>query len=127
MRRGEQSSAQARRAINALEHGAGRAFAICAGDVNETKLILRMARQRSELEGVFQTELRAEQTQVVKELDGFGISHFEIYLSAFDGESDVVVRLVSGLDVRWPLAPAVFLAVAADAVNHITFFPMMIT
>ena len=70
MRRGEQPDAQSRRAINAFEHGAGRAFAVGAGDVDEAEFFLRIARQRGELEGVFQPELRAEQTQAVEKLDG---------------------------------------------------------
>ena len=75
MRRGEQPDAQSRRAINAFQHGAGRAFAVGAGDVDEAEFFLRIACQRGELERVFQPELRAEQTQAVKKLDGFGVSH----------------------------------------------------
>jgi hypothetical protein len=84
VRRGEQPDAQAGRAINAFQHGAGRALAIGAGDVDETEPVLRLARQRGELERIFQPQLRAEQTQVKEKLDGFRISHggnFEDYRS----------------------------------------------
>ena len=77
MRRGEQSDAQAGCAINAFEHGAGGAFAVRAGDVDEAQFFLRIARERGEFEGVFQSELGAEQTQAVKKLDGFGVGHFK--------------------------------------------------
>src|ERR1051325_8155037 len=60
MRRGEQAHAQSRRAINAFEHRARRAFAIRAGDVDEAELVLRIARLRGELARVLQPELRAE-------------------------------------------------------------------
>ena len=75
MRRGEQPDAQPRRAINAFEHRAGGAFPVRTGDVNEAQLVLRIARQRRELEGVFQPQLQTEQAQVVEEPDGFGVGH----------------------------------------------------
>ena len=71
MRRGEQPDAQSGRAINAFQHGAGRAFAVGAGDMDETQLFLWIARQRGELKRVFQPELRAEQTQAVEKLNCF--------------------------------------------------------
>ena len=73
MRRGKQANAQSRRAINAFEHGACRAFAVRARDVDQTKFLLRIARERRELARVFQTELRAEPAQVVEESNGFGV------------------------------------------------------
>ena len=75
MRRGEQPDAQAGRAIDAFQHGAGRALAIGAGDVDEAEPVLRLTRKRGELEGVSQSELRAEQTQAKEKLDGIRISH----------------------------------------------------
>jgi hypothetical protein len=47
MRRGEQAGAPSRRAVNALQHRAGRAFAVGAGHVNEAQPRLRIARQCS--------------------------------------------------------------------------------
>src|SRR5205823_6416701 len=76
MRRREKSDAQTRRAINAFEHRAGRAFAVGAGDVNEAQFLLRIPGQRRELECVFQAELQAKQAQVVEKLDGVAISHW---------------------------------------------------
>ena len=75
MWRGEQPDAQAGRAVNAFEHGAGRAFAIGAGDVDEAEFFLRITRECGQLECVFQPELRAEQTQAVKKLNRFGVGH----------------------------------------------------
>lgn len=78
MRRGEQPDAQAGRTINALQHRAGGAFAVRAGDMDEAQLRLRIAAARRQPERVFQPEIRAEQIQPVKKLDGFGIIHDEI-------------------------------------------------
>src|SRR5665213_1627102 len=75
MRRGEQPDAQSGCAINAFEHGAGRAFAVRAGDVDEAEFFLRIAGERGERARVFQPEIRAEHLQAVKKLDGFGIIH----------------------------------------------------
>ena len=75
VRRGEQPNAQSRRTVDAFEHRAGGAFAIRASDMNETQSVLRISRPRRELECVFQAQLQAEQTQIVKKPDGFGISH----------------------------------------------------
>ena len=75
MRRGEQPDAQTCRAINAFQHGAGGAFAVGAGDMDEAELVLRVSGQNRELQSVFQPELRAEQTQVVEKLNGFGVGH----------------------------------------------------
>ena len=75
MRRGEQPDPQSGRAINAFEHRAGRAFAVRSGDMDEAQFFLRIARERGEMERVFQPEIRAEHLQAVKKLDGFGISH----------------------------------------------------
>ena len=72
VRRGEQADAQARRPVDALQHGAGGAFAIGAGDMDKPELVLRIARQRSQLERVGQAELRAEPAQAIEELDGVG-------------------------------------------------------
>jgi len=73
--RGEQPDALAGRTIDAFQHGAGRAFAIGAGDMDEAEPVLRVARQRCQLKCVFEAKLRTEQTQAVEKLDGFGISH----------------------------------------------------
>ena len=78
MRRGEQAGAQACCAVNAFEHGAGRAFAVSAGDVDEAEFFLRIAGERGEFTRVLQPEIRAEHLQAVEKLDGFGISHSKI-------------------------------------------------
>src|SRR6185312_2549878 len=75
MRRGEQANAQTTRAINALEHGARRAFAVRAGDVDETELAMWIAGEFREPESIFQPKLRAEDAEAVEELDGFGVGH----------------------------------------------------
>jgi hypothetical protein len=46
--------------------------------VNEPEPVLRITRQRGELARSFQTEYRAEQTQAVEKLDGFGIIHSKL-------------------------------------------------
>lgn len=43
--------------------------------MDEAKLVLRIARQCSEFECVFQTELRAKEAEVVEKLNGFGVVH----------------------------------------------------
>lgn len=70
MRRREQAHAQTGRAINALQHRARRTFAIRAGDMDETKFLLRIASERCELERRFQTKVRAEDLEALEELDG---------------------------------------------------------
>ena len=75
VRRGEQADAQAGGPIDALQHGASGTFAVGAGDVDKPEPVLRIARQRSQLERVSQAELRAEPAQAVKELDGDGVGH----------------------------------------------------
>ena len=77
VRRGEQSHAQSGRAVDAFQHGADRAFAVGARDVDEAQLPVRIARQRGEPPGAFQPEMRAEQLQAVEKLDGFGVGHAE--------------------------------------------------
>ena len=49
-------------------------------------------------------------------------SRREFYRLSFDGKSNVVVCFVSGLDTHWTLAPAIVFTIAANAINHITFF-----
>ena len=95
MRRSEQSDAQSRCAINAFEHRAGRAFAIRAGDVDEAEFFLRMPGERGKLERVFQPEIRAENLQAVKKLDGFGIIHALIasQMSKFFATTKVLIRI----------------------------------
>ena len=78
MRRSEQADAQAGRAINAFEHRARRTFAVRTGDVDETELGLRIARQRGEFARVFQPEIRAKHLQAVEKLDGFSVGHVVI-------------------------------------------------
>jgi hypothetical protein len=43
--------------------------------VNEPELVVRIAGEFSELEGIFQAEPRAEDAEAVEELDGFGVGH----------------------------------------------------
>jgi hypothetical protein len=78
MRRSEKPDAQSCRAINALQHRARRAFAIGSRDMNETKFVLWISRQRSKFEGVFQPQLRSKHPKLVEKLNGFGIVHEEI-------------------------------------------------
>ena len=94
MRRSEKSHTQSRSAVDTFEHGTSGAFAVGTSHVDEAELLLRIARERGELEGVFQPELRAEKAEAVEKLDGFGIGHVRLGSSAFDGEGDVVVGLV---------------------------------
>ena len=75
MRRREQPHTQSRRAVNAFEHRARRAFAIRAGDVDETELVLWIARARGERTRSFQSKPRAKKSKAVKELNGFGVCH----------------------------------------------------
>ena len=76
--------AQARLTVDAFQHGAGRAFAVRAGDVDEAELVLRVASERGELARRFQTEVRAEDLQAVKKFDGGKVSQpFFILHSAF--------------------------------------------
>ena len=49
--------------------------AVGAGDVDEAEFVLRIAGQRGEPARVFQPEVRAEQLQPVKKLDGSGVGH----------------------------------------------------
>ena len=74
MRRSEQTDPQAGRAVNALQHGARRTFAVRASDVNETEFLLRIAGQRGKLERVFQPEFCAEQAERIKKFNGGGVS-----------------------------------------------------
>src|SRR5688572_12105750 len=85
MRRGEQPHAQSRRAINTLEQRARRAFAIRAGDVDETELALWITGQFHESERILQPKLRAEPAQAVEELDGISVGHWGAHLSANSG------------------------------------------
>src|SRR5450432_1628501 len=95
MRRSKKSDAQSSRAVNAFEHRAGRAFAVRAGDVDEAEFCLRIAGERGELARVFQPEIRAEQLQAVKKLDGFGIIHALIasQMSKFFATTKVLTRI----------------------------------
>ena len=68
------ANAQARRPINAFQHGASGAFAIGAGDMDEPEWVLRITRQRRQLESILQPQL-APNNRSRKESDGFGISH----------------------------------------------------
>jgi len=43
--------------------------------MDEPKLVLRIACERGEFVSIVPTELRAEQTQVVEKLNGFGVGH----------------------------------------------------
>src|SRR5260370_37075405 len=52
MRRRKQPDPQPRSAVNAFEHRAGRTFAIRPGNMDEAQLVLRIAGQSSQLEGV---------------------------------------------------------------------------
>ena len=79
MRRSEQSHAQPGRAINAFQHGASRAFAVGAGDVDEPEFFLRIASERGKFARGLHSEICAEQIQAVEKLDGFGVGHGEIY------------------------------------------------
>jgi hypothetical protein len=54
----------------------------------ETEFFLRIACQRGELERVFQPELRAEQTQIVKKFDGFRINHTTGLKNGLDAAND---------------------------------------
>jgi hypothetical protein len=54
--------------------------------MDETEYCLGIAGERGELERVFQPKLGAEQTQTVKELDGFGIGHFVRLKHKLDGD-----------------------------------------
>ena len=45
----------------------------------------------------------------------------------FDGEGNVVVRLVSGFDVHWPFASAIVLAVFANTINYIAHFEAFVS
>ena len=75
VRRGEQADAQARRPIDALQHRAGRALPVGAGDVDEAQPLLRVAGQRGELERVGQAELRAKPAEAIQESDGVSVGH----------------------------------------------------
>ncbi len=83
MWRREQSDPQARRAINAFEHRARRAFAICSGDVDEAEFVLRIAREFSEFARDFQPEARAKNLETGKKLDGFRVGHLQIVKKDF--------------------------------------------
>ena len=43
--------------------------------MDETQPVLRIARQRGELEGVLQSELRAKEAEVVEKLNGFRLTN----------------------------------------------------
>src|SRR5439155_23742846 len=62
VRRGEQTGPQACRSINALEHRARRTFPVGASHMDEAQTFLRVARQRSQLEGIRHAQLGAEPT-----------------------------------------------------------------
>ena len=76
VRRGEQPDAQAGRAIDAFEHGAGGTFAVGAGDVDEFEFVLGAAGKFGEFEGAFEARFGAELLEAVEESDGFGVGHF---------------------------------------------------
>ena len=75
MRRREQTHTQARVPVNALQHRAGRSFAVRARDVDEPQSLLRIAHERGEPAGRLQTEARPKHLELVEKLDGFGIGH----------------------------------------------------
>ena len=77
MRLGEQPDTPSGRTIKAFQHGAGGAFAVGAGNVDEAEFFLWIAGQRRQFAGALQPEVRAEQLQAVKKLDGFGVGHAE--------------------------------------------------
>ena len=77
VRRGEQTGAQSGGAVNGLEHGAGRTFAVGAGHVDEPELAVGMAGEFGQAQGVLESQFQAEQPQAVEEFDGLGVSHRE--------------------------------------------------
>jgi hypothetical protein len=65
MRRGKQTHAQTRRAINAFQHCASGTLAIGARDVDEAEFVLGPASQRGQMERIFQPELQPKEPQLV--------------------------------------------------------------
>jgi len=75
MRRGKQTHAQARRAVNAFQHGTGGTLAVGAGHVDEAQAFFWMARAGGEFAGGVQPQPGAKHPQPVEELDGFRVVH----------------------------------------------------
>ena len=76
MRRGVQTHTPSRRAVNAFQHGAGRAFAVGAGHMDETEFFLGITRQPGEPARIFQAKMRPKELQALEKFNGFGVSHY---------------------------------------------------
>ncbi len=75
MGRGKETGLVSGLAVNALEHGADRSFAVGAGYVDDAQSILRITRLFSETAWVFKAKLGSEKAEVIKPLDGLGVGH----------------------------------------------------
>jgi hypothetical protein len=75
VRRGEEAHAEAGGAVDTFKHGTSRALAVRASDVDEAELMMRISHQPRQFQGVLQAQFRPEPTQIIQELDGFGVSH----------------------------------------------------
>src|SRR4029077_14944865 len=75
VRRSEQPHAQSGPPVDALQHGAGRTFAVRSRHMNKTQCFVRLAGQPGQLTGVLEAKARAEELPAIQEFNGFGIGH----------------------------------------------------
>lgn len=80
MRRGKQPDPQARRAIDAFQHGARGTFAISAGNVDEAQAVLRIIRQARDPAGAVQPQPGAEHSQAIQEFHCLSVSHLSVVI-----------------------------------------------
>lgn len=100
VRRGVEAGFVAGVAVDRFEHGAGGAFAIGAGDVDEFEFVLRVANSACEQEGAFEAGLGAELLELVEEFDCFGVGHFGRHSRACETNEQrwVVLKRDASLD-----------------------------
>src|SRR5205085_291643 len=79
MRRSVEADAPARGAIDGVEHRAGRAFAVCAGNVDEAEPLVRRSGELGEAHRTFKSELRPEHLEREQEFNGIAVKHPAAY------------------------------------------------